>query len=310
MLESGHPLRLTRYERASAALTSALAMLGIVTLLMLLVWLSGGVRLDRPPSQVVFAEPAKQPESPSLLPGGELQSPGAEELPEAGEPPPEIALEHVAPIVESEVVMLDALTIDDGDGDAGRKKGKEKGGTDGFGPLIGRGAWDRWEIRYSAVDMEEYKRQLDHFGIEFGVAGGGDPLVHYLKDFSADEPTKRTGDPKHEKRIRFLYAGGPLKRADRQIAQAAGIPIDGRIVFQFHTDETYRTLLKLEFEEMKPRGIRIGEVVRTVFGVRKTVGGYEFYVIRQDYRIRGFATPRPSFSACPPPRALIPASIG
>ncbi|HUE74421.1 MAG TPA: hypothetical protein VMP01_26295 [Pirellulaceae bacterium] len=266
-------------------------MLGAVTALMLLIWLSRTTHWVRSPAHVALAgDPASQPVPPAEQPGGELQPPGAEELPETGEPPPELVLERIAATVESQVVSLEALTIAEGDGDEGRKKGDDGGGPVGDGPFIGRSPWDRWEIRYSARDLEEYKRQLDFFGIEFGVAGGGDPQVHYIKDFSSARPTIRTGHSRDEKRIRFLYVDGPLKRADREIAQAAGVVTEGRTVFQFHTTEMYNTLLKLENDRMRPR--RISEVVRTVFAVRKTENGYELYVIRQDYRAPGITPPR------------------
>lgn len=284
-------LRPTRYERVSAALTSVLMMLGAVTALMLLIWLSRTTHWVRSPAHVALVgDPASQPVPPAEQSGGELQTPGAEELPEAGEPPPELVLERIAATVESQVASLEALTMAEGDGDDGRKKGDDKGGPAGDGPFIGRSPWDRWEIRYSARDLEEYKRQLDFFGIEFGVAGGGDPQVHYIKDFSSAHPVIRTGHSQDEKRIRFLYVDGPLKRVDREIAQAAGVVTEGRTVFQFHTNEMYNTLLKLENDHMRPR--RISEVVRTVFAVRETGTGYELYVIRQDYRVPGITPPR------------------
>ena len=138
--------------------------------------------------------------------------------------------------------------------------------------------------------MALYKRQLDFFGIEFGVAGGGIKTVDYVKDFTKAQPTKRLGRPaSEEKRLRFLYKDGPLKQADRRLAREAGIPIDGRIVFHFYNQQMYDTLLRLENEQMKPRSI--SEVLRTVFGIRPAGNGFEFYVIRQDYRAAG---PAPS----------------
>jgi hypothetical protein len=292
---SRYQLRMTWYERVSAALTSLLGMVGMVTLLMSLIWLSRTIQSQRPPSRVTMAQPPVPGPQVAGQHAGELVAPVMGELSGGEEPPPEWTLATIAPVVESQLAALEALKTTEGDGRDGRSRGdRDGGGPEGGGPLIGTlQPGDRWEIRFSASDLDEYKRQLDSFGIELGVAGGGVSTVDYVKDFTAVRPTTRLAqDPKREKRIRFLYRDGPLKQADRDLAREAGVEVDGRIVFQFHTDEMYRTLLKLEFAQMRPRGIRISQVVRTVFGVRKSAQGYEFYVIRLDHRVPGFSPPR------------------
>jgi hypothetical protein len=72
-----------------------------------------------------------------------------------------------------------------------------------------------------------------------------------------------------------------LRQADRELAAKAGVKTDGRIVFQFYSQQTYNTLLALEAARKGSR--RIKEVRRTVFGVRGTAGKYEFYVLEQHY---------------------------
>ena len=284
----GLTLRSSRYERIGTALTSAMLLLGTITLLMLLVWLTRRYVSSRVTAQVSLDGngPAEELNSPPDQPVPDFQPPNDEELAEASQAVPKPALESIAPVVESQSVTLEALTEAESDR---RRSGKQGGGGDGplgggiLGTTPSAKTGDRWEVRFSTSNIEEYKRQLDFFGIELGVAGGGLETVDYVKDFTSATPTTRLAqDPQQEKRIRFLYRDGPLKRADRELARAAGIEVEGRIVFQFYTTETYQTLLKLENDRMKPR--YISEVVRTVFGVRKAGEGYEFYVIRQDYR--------------------------
>ena len=283
-------LRLTPYERVSIGLTSVLLMLGATTLLLFLLWLSRTNFVAQHPAQLAFAGVAPQTGAETGAIGGELSLPGDEELPDVDRPPTVMTPESIAATVESQVVALDALSSDDGLD--GRSRGTEGSIGDRFGPDTSTSDHGgRWMIRFSATSLEEYKRQLDHFDIELGIAGGGISTVDYVQGFTAKTPVLRLGqDPKQEKRLRFLYRDGPLKEADRQLARAAGINVEGRIVFQFHSQKLYETLLKLEFEKMRPR--RIIEVVRTVFGVRPTADGYEFYVIEQDYRVRGVSSPK------------------
>jgi hypothetical protein len=180
--------------------------------------------------------------------------------------------------------VMDTFGGKGGFGD-GKGTGIGDGIGEGFGPGTKKGipAWERWEVRFAATDEDLYKRQLDFFGIEFGIAGGGIPTVDYVKDFTKSTPTVRKAqNPKLEKRIRFLYRDGRLKQLDRDLAQKAGITIDGRIVFQFYPQPMYTQLLTLENEKMRPRSI--SEVLRTVFGIRQVGNGFQFYVIRQDYR--------------------------
>jgi hypothetical protein len=117
--------------------------------------------------------------------------------------------------------------------------------------------------------------------VELAVAGGGSPNVDYVSNLSAASPTVRTGDPKDEHRLRFLHRSGELRAGDRQLAEKAGVRTEGRIVFQFYDQATYRLLLGLEAAAKGNR--RIKDVRRTVFGVRSAGGKYEFYVIEQQY---------------------------
>ena len=134
----------------------------------------------------------------------------------------------------------------------------------------------------SATNLDAYARQLDFFGVELGVAGGGDPNVRYVSKLASRNPTVRVGDPREEQRLRFLHRSGKLREADRSLVSKAGVDPTGKVVFQFYTPAAYQTLLGLENAKMGSR--RIAEVRKTIFGVREVDGRYEFFVIAQEYR--------------------------
>lgn len=258
----------------------------VVTGLMFLIWLSSRMTWKRPPVAVqVLDDVGGGGRGDTMTPGEQLEEfdePITDDIP-SDEPPAENSLEAISSIV----MQTPELTLDVSTGGQGRGQGTGMGdgrgpGPGGPGTSDGIPAWERWEVQMSATNLDAYARQLDFFGVELGVAGGGDPNVHYISNLSSPNPTVRTGSPKDERRLRFLHRSGELREADRSLATKAGVDPTGRVVFQFHTPQTYQTLLTLENAKMAGR--RIAEVRKTIFGVREVNGRYEFYVLSQEYR--------------------------
>lgn len=282
-------LRVSRYDQVASGLVTSLLVLVCITALMFVIWLSrrlnvprgavpvtvledvgGGGSGDVLGSEQQFEEPSPQEASPTTATAS-----GAISL--------EQSLNSVATVVAANVQDLDAVygspSIGKGEG-TGRGDGKGKG-PGGPGKLDGIPAYERWEIRMSATNVDEYAKQLDFFKVELGVAGGGNPNVAYISSVSSANPKVRTGDPKNEHRLRFLHRSGELRGADRQLAERAGVKTEGRIVFQFYDEATYQMLLRLEAEAKGSR--RLKDVRLTVFGVKTVAGRYQFYVVEQHY---------------------------
>jgi hypothetical protein len=264
--------------------------LGCFVGLMFLLWYSNRTWLPKPALAVsIYKNQDVGGRGQGLGIGSELtdrnlDEPVAAELTEIATPKVEeildaISVEEAARLVEEDLTIAPpSRSLGDRDGPG---RGTGDGPGDGPGDTIGDPPWERWEIQLNATTLAEYKQQLDFFQIELGVAGGGSPLVTYVSNVSKT-PQVRTGDPKDEKRLRFLHRSGALRSADRNIASAAGVNTDGKVVFQFYSQKTYNALLTLENDAMRPR--LISAVRRTVFGVRGSPGNYEFYVLSQDYR--------------------------
>jgi len=266
------------YDQAAGLLLSLLLILGFGVSLMFLLWYSSRTWLPKPALAVTIYKNQDT--------GGDNGPDGSTESSERNlEEPAPAELSEVAPAKVEEI--LDAISLDATarilEADLTFADSSKTAGKSGVGPSdsIGTPPWERWEVQLSASTLEEYKRQLDFFKIELGVAGGGSPVVTYVSNVAA-KPQVRTGNPEEEKRLRFLHRSGALRSADRKIASAAGVDTEGKVVFQFYSQKTYDTLLTLENIAMRPRNI--SQVRRTVFGVRGSPGNYEFYVISQDYR--------------------------
>jgi hypothetical protein len=278
-------LAVSRYDQVAGMLVAVLIVLGFITLLMFMLWLSTRLFLLQPPVAVTMLEDVGGGGSGENLAGGEqeLQEPSPEEVQQVEEPSVTDSLRAISSIVSSEAQQLDKI-----EGSASYGKGEGLGQGDGRGPgpggpgtSDGVPAWERWEIQMAAKTLDEYARRLDFFQVELGVAGGGDPNVQYISNLSAGKPKVRTGAPKDEKRLRFLHRSGELRQADRSLAAKAGVNTSGKVVFQFYSQDTYNKLFALETAKMGTR--RIKDVRKTIFGVRNVGQRFEFFVIDQFY---------------------------
>ena len=282
-------LDVSRYDQVSGILVSVLVVMGVATGALFVIWYTSL------PVRVPTAVPVKVLEDvggggfgDSMSPGMEREfaEPSPEEMPteQTTEPSPTESLEAVSAIVSSEAPALDFLEVTSGGQGRGEGTGMGDGrgkGPGGPGTSDGVPAWERWEVRMSAEKLDDYAKQLDFFGVELGVAGGGNPNVNYISKFTSSPPTVRVGSPKDEKRLRFNHSSGKLREADKELAAKAGVNTAGRVVFQFYSPQMYTNLLTLENIRMGTRRIR--EVRKTIFGVRAIGPRYEFFVISQEY---------------------------
>ena len=281
-------LKSNPHDRVSGTVLAILWLLGFITFLMFLVWLTTRFTWVSKPVPVEFLEDVGGGGSGVSADAGEqeFEEPLPDEAEEFKEPDPEQTLTMLTDLVATQIDLLDTAAKKAGSGSGegsgvGDGRGKGPGGP---GTSDGIPAWERWEVRLAAKNTTEYTAQLDFFKIELGVVGGGSDVVDYISNLSRAKPTVRTGSPKEEKRIRFLHRSSELRDQDRQLAVKAGLNPKGRVVFQFYSEEMYRSLLALEHQKMGPNH-KIRDVRRTVFGIRPQGSGFEFFVIDQEYRI-------------------------
>ncbi len=278
-------LQVSRYDQVAGLLLAVLIVLGFVTAMMFVLWLSSRMFLLQPPVAVTMLEDVGGGGSGENMAGGqqELQEPSPEEVQQVQEPSVTESINALSSIVTAEAQKLEAF---EGSSSYGKGVGTGQGDGRGIGPggpgtSDGIPAWDRWEVQMAAETLSEYARRLDFFEVELGVAGGGNPNVQYISALSSAKPKVRSGAPKDEKRLRFLHRSGELSQADRSLAAKAGVNAGGRVVFQFYSQKTYDTLLRLENAKLGTH--RIKDVRKTVFGVRTVGQRYEFFVISQEY---------------------------
>jgi hypothetical protein len=287
---SAGTLGVSRYDQVAGMLLATLLFFACVTLVMFLIWLSSrAVRVAVAVPVNVLEDVGGGGSGSGPVSGGigDLEQPDVNEVAATAEPAVEQSMVAAAAVVSERATDLTVLDGDMTPG-AGIGRGQGTGIGDGRGPgpggpgtSDGVPVYERWEVRMSAASLDEYARQLDYFRVELGVAGGGNSNVDYISNLAAARPTVRVGNPRDERRLRFLHRSGELRQADRQLAAKAGVNTEGRVVFQFYDENMYRRLLTLEAARRGTR--RIAEVRRTIFGVKKTGALYEFFVIDQHY---------------------------
>ena len=103
--------------------------------------------------------------------------------------------------------------------------------------------------------------------------------VRYVSNLSRARPTIRTGPRDTEKRYRFTWTQGTLEQADRLLFERANVEADNGAIYKFLPEELENRLAQLEKDAAAGKPVRA-----TVFAIKSTEGGYEFYVLRQTYR--------------------------
>jgi hypothetical protein len=287
----GPELKITAYDRVAGMLVALLVVVGIAVLLMFTVWMTAELAWDKPPSTVIgHAYAIGSTEKTGL--DGEMEEPGAEDLEAVREPSIEATLTAVSNVVASRAGGFDALEGQALGGVGGVPKGRRRvpGRKDIPIPNVVP-PWLRWEIRFTTTDIVTYARQLDFFGIDLGVVGGGSAHVEYARNLTKPKPDRASALPENEKRLYMTWqdGGGTMGDMDRRLLARAGIAADRRIVLQFYPAEVQKQLLILEAMGAGER--TPSELLKTVFGVRPAGDGFEFYVVEQSYRPRPATSP-------------------
>jgi hypothetical protein len=263
-------LKSSRYDRVASMLISTLILSGASVAVLFVLWLS--THQDVPRSFKLIQFVGEHGEN-SPVGTEELDAPQLAELSDAPLIEPVVEL---STLLSSEVVavaaQLDTASITTAGG--GRPDIRVVGPPSK--EIVPR--WERWELRYEAASLEGYAKQLDYFGIELGAAGGK-RQVDYASKLAAATPVTRTGEGSEEQRLYLTWRGGRLEVLDRQLLQKAGIDVKNRIVMQFYPQRIEDLLARVELDYTKDG--KVESLRKTIFGVRATGDGYDFFIIEQ-----------------------------
>ena len=285
-------LRTHAVDRVSSMLMALVIVVGLAVLVMGAIFLS---RLELASPDAILLEPEEERAAGrgdhAAGFARDFAPPGQEEVAELNAPSLEQTLEAVTDAVTSIAASLD--TVESSAIDA--SQGSGKGDSRPPGPL-GEGSniisrAERWELKFTARNLNAYAAQLDFFNIELGAVGGNVAHVDYVSQMSGT-PQRRQGQGDAEKRLYFLWRQpGPLQEYDAQLLRAAGVDTTNRQIIKFLTPELEDQLARLELQyalTKNNRRVSAKEFAKTVFECQPTnSGGYEWVVIDQRLRSVG-----------------------
>ncbi len=275
----GDLLKVSVYDRVASLLVAALVMTAAVVAMLVIVWWTSTLLTSTKTQEIFIVEEEGEGEGEEgsgsdRFDAPEMEEPGMEQL-DLAEPDVQETLMAVTDAVSSVAATLDAVESNSstrGQGGSGNRKA-------GSG-VIPR--WKRWEIRYISTTLKAYAKQLDFFGIELAAMGGGRPGVDYARFENGQLQARRQPPDTEDKRLYFVWQGGPFQEQDRALMARAGVNAQGRLLCQFFSPELENQLAVLE--QQKLNGQSLKKVRRTVFGVRPAGRGFEFYVLEIQWR--------------------------
>lgn len=243
--------RTSRYDCLHAGLVATILVVGFIVVALLTVWICGD--LDRPnPSVPLVPTPNESSEDNG---GGE-----------------EVDLDTVAGSSNSELesafeVIEEAVShkvAAHGDPNGGVITGI---GIRDPGPprVLSDSPMKRWKIRYETSNRDQYKQQLDYFGIEIGV-------LHSRRNdvWRVGELSTKGGVVVHSNRedegdsAWFSHSNRRLRGWDREIAQGAGVAVEETLSVQFFPQSLMAQIQKLEAEKLEELGRELSEVRKTL----------------------------------------------
>lgn len=266
-----------RLQKVTSFLMATILLAGVVIVAFVSLLVAGKLLVPQVPAGVEFVEIAAEEgavvEQAPLAPAAGIGPAEADDLRTATS-----VLDLLAETAGNpDLMLLEADQDDLGTGGAGSGTGRQ-GAEEGVGVIPRE---QRWSIVHgSGESTEEYARKLDHFGIELAVALDFGQLL-YVSQLAAARPAKRIGSGRQESRLYWAWRGAGRREADLALLRKAGVQVRRGIIVQFVPAGVEATLAALEksYRDRDPEGIS-----RTLFGIRKTSSGYEFYVMSQEYR--------------------------
>jgi hypothetical protein len=281
-------LRVTRYEQVSAFLVAIVAGLVFAVLVLGFAWYSTRVPRPKEPVPVELVELTGGSEDGAIGETLRVDSP-LPANPDAGaaesasdEPEVRESLDNVLELTDAAVTQTTRqfdMGIRNQAGQPGSAEGTGRRPL-GSGPGSGGGfpREQRWMVRFGdQANLDEYARQLDFFGIEFGAVVEG--KIIYISKMASPKPAMRTAaSGADEKRLYMTWRGGSRKQADLALFRKAGVDVGNGMIFHFYPKATEDRLARLELDY---RNRKANDIRRTFFSVKPAEKGYEFSVANQ-----------------------------
>lgn len=273
----------TRYDDVAALIVSLLILLGVAVGVMFFIWLGSKLSVHTRTVPVTLqAEPTGGVASGTSAEGMMLDAPTVQEIQRETQialPEFRRTLSAVDDLLATNRAELETTLDRLEQESAGGGKSVGTGNAPAFGEGAGTGGFPRsvrWEIRFASGEtLEEYRRELDHFGIELGAVSR-DGGVEYVRHFTRNPPMVERNRSAPESRLYMQWRRGSARlEADRKLLESAGVSTSEKTLVQFIPTDLEDRLARLEFDFAKRAA---GKIRKTRFATRPIGTGYEFFV--------------------------------
>jgi hypothetical protein len=274
-------LRISRFDIVTSLFMALILFIGVFVTLLFIVWLTSRWSFGPRAIAPIIENAAGRADNAEGL-ERDFDPPSDEEIEELLEP----TLEETITAVTDAVSNVDATFAATGPVSKGdsRPPGPEGEGAD----IVPRG--ERWQLNFSAHNINEYATQLDFYKIELGAIGGNIQGVDVASNLSTAPKSNRITNTEEEKRLYFMWTSpSPLMQYDRQLLQKAKVPLDGkRQMLKFIPPDLENQLAQTELEFATSKGHPSAtEIAKTIFESKANGAGYRFEVVSQRYRMVG-----------------------
>lgn len=274
--------KVSSYDRLSAILIASITIIGFMTTILFLIWLTTDVDYTAPTQGVEITEIGDiGDEKPEGFEDDAFE-PGVEEFPEVETPQLAQSIEAVTDAVSSvransEKVSGDAAQMGKGKGFGAREGGPGGGGGDGVPEF------KRWKINYEAADIETYKQQLSFFGIDIGVVRRDNDDVYRISD-PADKAEVIKSSRAQEKSLYFAHIKKRMMRWDEAIAASAGVDTQNANLIQFYPEKARARIRAQEAQFLAKDQRQLSDIRQTVVKLATLADGFDFVVEDVLYR--------------------------
>lgn len=270
------------YDRLSAILVACITIIGFMTTILFLIWLTTDVDYSAPTQLADITEIGDTGDEKPEGFEDDAFEPGVEEFPEVETPQLAQSIEAVTDAVSSvransEKVSGDAAQMGKGKGFGAREGGPGGGGGEGLPEF------KRWKINYEASDIATYKKQLSFFGIDIGVVRRDNDDVFRISDPAGKMEVVKSSRA-NEKSLYFAHIKKRMMRWDEAIAASAGVDSNNANLIQFYPDSARVRIRTQEAQFLAKDNRQLADIRQTVIKLATLDDGFDFVVEDVVYR--------------------------
>jgi len=273
--------RVSRYDVVSALLVASLLIIGFLTVILGLIWVTSNFNYDQQTTyEQIEAPGAEGDEKPEGF-EDDAFDPGVEDFPEVETPQLAQALEAVSDAVSSVKANLADRSGSAAVSGAGKGYGSREGGPGGGSDVLPE--YRRWKITYKAEDIDTYKRQLSFWKIDIGILKRNSDDVYRVNDPAGPAnviPTNRTNEGKS---LYFAHTKQRMMRWDEAIAVAAGVNTEETNLIQFYSNEARARIREQEAKFLATDQRATRDIRSTMIRLVEIDGGFDFVVDQINY---------------------------